>query len=265
MKAMAVFIDGSDNDRESLATAVAYCHRIGGRLDVIHPVEYAPTVLPPEAIILPDQTPSEGPRTVAARAAFDDVCGEYPFARWRPTEEKALDAIHSAAASHDLIVLERLASETGPDAEALRTALFQTPTPVLVCPPVPLATAAERAAVVWRMNPQSLRAVRAAVPMLERARSVSIFTDRGDDSADPETLKDYLAAHGISGTAETFSGTGLTARARARALLAAIDAAGADFLVMGAYAETLKSSLMGLGRATQKVVTATRVPVLVAH
>ena len=58
---------------------------------------------------------------------------------------------------------------------------------------------------------------------------------------------------------------GLTARARGRAILAAAGEAGADLLVMGAYGEKRLTALIGLGRATRKVVSATTVPALLQH
>ena len=36
MKVFCVFIDGSSNDRESLANAVMATRKVGGRLDVVH-------------------------------------------------------------------------------------------------------------------------------------------------------------------------------------------------------------------------------------
>jgi nucleotide-binding universal stress UspA family protein len=45
-------------------------------------------------------------------------------------------------------------------------------------------------------------------------------------------------------------------------MLAAIADMGADSMVMGAFGENRLDAIFGLGRATQKMVTATRVPIL---
>ena len=76
-------------------------------------------------------------------------------------------------------------------------------------------------------------------------------------------LADYLHVHGLKPAFHSFDGARLTARGRGRAVLAAADALGADLLVMGAFGENKVTALMGLGRATRKIVSDTKIPVLV--
>ena len=80
-----------------------------------------------------------------------------------------------------------------------------------------------------------------------------------------EELDAYLTAYGVTADRAAFVSDQLTARARARALLAAANAADGDLLIMGAYGEHHLDAIFGLGRATQKVVTACRLPVVMAH
>ena len=47
MKRVTIFIDGSANDRESLATAVAFCRCLDGRLSAVHP-------RPPDEVVASD-------------------------------------------------------------------------------------------------------------------------------------------------------------------------------------------------------------------
>ena len=39
MKRMIIFVDGSDNDRDSIACAATFCRRFDGQLSVVHPRE----------------------------------------------------------------------------------------------------------------------------------------------------------------------------------------------------------------------------------
>ena len=56
----------------------------------------------------------------------------------------------------------------------------------------------------------------------------------------------------------------MTARGRARALMAEAKTLGAHLLVMGAYGD-LGESVYRFGRATEKVATAAKIPVLFSH
>ncbi len=159
------------------------------------------------------------------------------------------------------MILERVSSESGSAVLALNTALFETPGPVLVTPPSPPSEIGKSVAVVWSPTTQSARAVRSALPLMSKADKVTIITNSDDPDAAP--LTGYLEIYGIKPASSTFAGRGLSARARGRAILAAVASVEADLLVMGAYGENRLSALMGLGRATQKIVSATTIPALV--
>ena len=159
-------------------------------------------------------------------------------------------------------ILERISGEEGPEVSALNTALFDTGGPVLVSPPAPLATVGEHVALVWSPTAQSARATRSALPVLAQAGTVSILTNSANAAARPEELAAYLADHGIAAGSVTFDGAKLTGRGRGRAILAAAQEIAADLIVMGAYGEKRLKSIVGLGRATRKIVSGSPVPVL---
>lgn len=258
MKVMSVFIDGSDNDSDSLRVAAMFARKLNARLDVIHAAGseiyvVADTVAIPE----PDEEADS-----AAKAAFDAICGDLPNVRWIQTASKPADAIRQHGFFNDLIVLERVSGEDGPDAEALNIALFETAAPVLVCPPSPPPDVCTSAAVVWSPTLQAAKAVRISLPFLHMAREVTVLVDSSNEDANPEPLLDYLRTHEIEAKVERFDGGALTARGRGRAILEATHGK-ADFLVMGAFGENMMSSLLGLGRTTQKIVTATKIPTLI--
>ena len=136
MKVMSVFIDGSANDRDSLAVAAMFAAKLNARLDVVHAAG-AEIYVVADSVAIPEM---DERANAAAKAAFDEICGNLPNARWIQTEAKPADAIRQRGFLNDLIVLERVSGDEGPDVEALNIALFETAAPVLVCPPSPPPT-----------------------------------------------------------------------------------------------------------------------------
>ncbi len=263
MKTMTILIDGSENDRSSLATAATFCRAVDGRLRVVHPRPRDIIVASPEAAALVVDDRDIEARRAAARAAYDEVCGALSFAEWLETNDTVTEAIIGYGPLSDVTILERVSNDSGPEVLALNTALFDTPGPVLVTPPSSPSEIGRSIAVVWSPTVQSARAVRSALPIMATAASITVITNDADKGADPDALAGYLELHGVETGFRTFDGGGLTARGRGRAILAAAATVQADLLVMGAYGENRLSALIGLGRTTQKIVSATTIPTLV--
>lgn len=267
MKRVTIFIDGSANDRESLASALVFCRCLDGQLSVVHPRPPDEVVASPDgqSVVLVKNEEERAARRSDARAAYDEVCGGLDFVSWQESEETATECIISQGLYSDVVVLERLSKDEAPEGLILDTALFETPGPVLVAPPNPPAVVGRSVAVVWSPTLQSARAVRSALPVLRNADAVTILTNSARAEADPSALAGYLAAHDVTPEFSRYDGSGLTARGRGRAILAVASEVGADLLVMGAYGEKRLTALIGLGRATRKVVSATKIPALLQH
>ena len=256
MKRMVLYIDGSPNDRDSLAYAAAFHRGFGGRLEVGH-------------LRIPEHNVGSVVRAidVAQRAAsmshqaFMEVCGALDTAEWIETGDSVDDTLRQQSRLHDLTILERVSEEAGPEVLALNTALFESGGPIMVLPPKPPKSVVERVALVWCPTAQSARALRSAIPLLQRAGQVCILTNSETATADPGEVMDYLAFHGVACEAQTFDGAKLTARGRGRAILGAARDIDADFLIMGAYGENRLESILGLGRTTQKIAIGSPVPV----
>lgn len=262
MKRLIIFVDGSANDRDSIACAAAFCRRLDARLSVVHPREQTMVATSPEVPIFVESESELAKREAVARAAFDEVCADSPFASWEATDTQIVDLIRDRGVLYDAIIIERVSSERGPKVLALNTALFESGAPVLVAPPKAPEVIGRSVAVVWNRTIQSARAVRSALPILATAEQVEILVNKADARVDAAELQAYLACHGITASARPFDGAKLTARGRARAIIAAASDT-ADLLVMGAYGENRLSALVGLGRSTQKIVSATPIPALI--
>ena len=263
MKRLAIFLDGSANDRISLRSAALLARLADAHLDVLHPWTN-------EALIraLPDGSAAlvadivDGNGQNPARNAFDEVCRGIAKARWVEVRGTMDDAIRAFGLFYDLVILERLSEEEGPRARAFNAALFETGAPVLVTPPTAAAALGESVAMVWTGTPQSARAMRSAMPLLQAAKAVHLLTNLGNELADPEGALEYLAVEGVRATHVPFEGASLTARGRGRAIIDAAREVAADLMVMGGFGEYQIDALFGLGRTTRKLVTAAPVPLL---
>ena len=199
---------------------------------------------------------------VGGRAAFEATFTKLPHARWIEVPDGLDDTIHHFGILYDAIIVARLAEEQGPHAGAFNTALFEVGAPVLVTPSLALARLGRHVALVWTRTPQSARAMRSAVALMQRADEVHVLTNSANDLAAPGEALDYLVVQGVRANALSFDGASLTARGRGRAIIEALRGVGADFMVMGAFGEQRTDALFGLGRTTRKLVTAAPVALL---
>lgn len=266
MKRILIVVDGTENDADSLAQAAVVCRAAGAALTVAHPRRQAAPTPGFAAAILGGsrrQDDDAAAAEAAARAAFDRICGDLAEARFRAFDSDGARLIAGLGYAHDLVVVERLDREEGPAAAELNAALFDTGRPVLIAPPARPAAMPDCCVIAWNGAVQAARAIASALPFLQAAGRVQILVGRGTAGFDTGPLRDYLAAHGVTAEPVAYDSERLTARARGRALLAAAAEAGCDLLVAGAYGEgSSVDDVAGLGRATRKVVTAARFPVL---
>ncbi|MDP6705050.1 MAG: universal stress protein [Alphaproteobacteria bacterium] len=261
MKRLAIFIDGSENDRDSLRSAALFADLTDSHLDVLYPrpAAAAISVLPNGSTALLDDA-MDGTGRGAVKSAFDEVCGDMEKARWIDVRGSMDDAIQAFGILYDTIIVERLSEERGPHARAFNTALFETGSPVLVTPPTAPERIGDVVAVVWTGTVQSGRALRSAMPILRAAREVHLLTNTDNKYADPEATTDYLGYHDVAVQHLAFDGSRLTARGRGRAIIEAVRSISADFMIMGAFGDNNIDALFGLGRTTRKLVTAAPVP-----
>lgn len=263
MKRLAIFLDGSANDQDSLRSAVSIAGLVGAHLDALYPwtAESLRTALPAGYRSLANDLVGPGGQN-AARNAFDRVCHGIANTRWVNVSGRMDHAIRAFGLHYDAVILKRPSEEQGPHVRAFNIALFKTGAPIFIMPPVPPRTIGASIAVVWSGTPQSSRAIRSSIPLLRAAGAVHILTNSANELAEPERVLEYLRVSGIQATHAAFRGESLTARGRGRAIIEAAQAASADMLVMGGFGEYRANALFGLGRTTRKLVTAAPMPLL---
>lgn len=169
----------------------------------------------------------------------------------------------------DLVVLPRPYGEgRGHNAEAIiESAMFDGGVPVLVMPDdVSLAESPTNVVIAWNESPESLRAVRAAMPFLQAAASISIAVidppQHGPERSDPGgALSQMLARHGVRAEVSVLA---KTMPRIADILNRHASDKNADLIVMGAYGHSrFRESI--LGGATRHMLEIAAVPVLMAH
>lgn len=264
MQSLVVLIDGSENDAASLKSAQSLAQAAGARLTVVHTkaAEVLPAGAYEIAVAAIDNSAYALETLKRARAAYAEVCGQAADCRLVEVDANVAEAIQRVTPYHDLIVLERVSDQEGPDNVAFSTALWTAHSPALVLPPAAGPEAVKQVAVAWNGSAQAGRAVRAALPYLQKAVQVTLLQRHG--AAEDQDLLYYLQAHGVANAAfKSYGESGLTARGWGRALLAETKAGRTDLLVMGAYGSAV-GNLFGFGRATEKIVTSAKIPVLLS-
>jgi len=140
--------------------------------------------------------------------------------------------------------------------------------PVLNIPYIgPAATLGQRVLVAWDGGREAARAVNDALPILERAHSVTVLSVNPDASSDGQRrdpgadIALHLARHGVKVTAARTIAQEISV---GDAILADIADNGTDLLVMGAYGRSRLRELV-LGGVTRHMFEHMTVPVLMSH
>jgi len=263
MRRILIVIDGSENDSDSLTSAKNLADVIGAQLTVAFAgVPNQSFVGFGEMVASAGEVGRYTQNQARAKAAFDAVCGNFPNARYL-IYDASCDTITAAIGyAYDLIMVERLSSEDGPEASNLNAAIFATGRLVMLIPPKAVNGPINRAAIAWNDSAQTARAVKSALPLLQIAQDVVLLTGSGTSEIAVELLLEYLAVYDLAPSVQIYNSEKLTARARGRALIAAASQAGADHLIMGAFGESQSGAIAGLGRATRKIVTAAPIAVV---
>jgi nucleotide-binding universal stress UspA family protein len=280
MKSLLTILTETTQTTAQIAAAVAFARAHDAHLDVLAlgvdatPVSYGQfgTSM---AIIQVAVERAQAQATELAKAARALLTPEGIDLKWAVEEQIAqsggiAELVGMRARLCDLVILPRPYGEgRSVDAEVvLECALFDGHAPVLVVPEAGLGAAAtpSRVVVAWNQSVESMAAVRAALPLLKRAESVSLAVinpaSHGAESSDPGGLLcQMLSRHGVHVDVAVLAKT----MPRVTDVLNRhIIDTGSDLLVMGAYGHSrLREALFG--GATREMLEMCPVPLLMAH
>lgn len=240
-----------------------------GRIDAVALMSQpAAALLPTEEVATRDraETADGSARIAAMRAAFDEWTKRAEVrglaAGWTEVEGPPGEIVTEHGRRADAVVLCRPGDrDDALGGEALHAALFNAGCPVLVVPTVGARTDfGQVVAIAWKEGERAAKAVQSAMPWLRQAKRVLVLQgeEGGAVSAAPLPV---LAEHGIASAVVPVSAQG---EALGAALLAAAHAAGADLLVMGAFAHgELRERV--LGGVTRYMLGHADLPLLIRH
>ncbi len=192
-----------------------------------------------------------------------------------------VEAMSARSRVADLVVVGQPTDDDidGPPRRFVSHLLVAGGCPVLVVPDAgPVAGCGTRVLVAWSPTRESARALRDALPLLQRAAAVEVlrFGTTPPGAEDPLIgVADHLRAHGVSATCAvkpvremSFSERMLTPTvvdaSIAELLLSHAADMDADLIVMGGYGHTRTFELV-LGGVTRTLLGSMTIPVLMSH
>ncbi|MDP1692518.1 MAG: universal stress protein [Burkholderiaceae bacterium] len=283
-----VLVHVSDSERSNtiLSCAALVAAAQGASLRAVHAVEplYLGAYLSPEsamtAAVLNQQ--AERKRTAAARERVLDAArtSGLPIDFLRPGGDP-VEAMCARSRVADLVVVGQPRDDDarGPSGRFVSQFLVAAGCPVLFVPGVGAVDACGSCVLVaWSATRESARALRDALPMLQRAAVVEVLRFGVPEPGADEPLDAvaaYLRAHGVLATCSvravreiSFSERMLTPTvvdaSIAELLLSHAADMNADLIVMGGYGHTRAYELV-LGGVTRTMLGSMTVPVLMSH
>jgi nucleotide-binding universal stress UspA family protein len=271
MKRILVPVDQSETMPAVLETARLLAGMFGSCVEgvALRPA-FADIVAPDPivAVTIPPADWNEADFTRSVRQLFDAFALQIPAGpdaarfRWRggaPIDDAALGSLGRV---HDATVLGRPGSR-GARMTAIESALFDSGRPVLMAPPTAPATLGETVLIHWNASTETARCMLFAMPILKRARRVSLIAVEGAISPGP-SIKEavgYLEANGVAASDKTVT---VRNQRPGEAILAEAAAVGADLLIKGAYTQSRLRQMI-FGGATSHILSAAELPVFFAH
>ena len=271
---LLVHLDGSRNDAQRLAFAAAIAQGQDTAVTALYAVTPALVTLPfaaeagsSVATVLGEM---DGERHRAARAAFDAATSAQFRPEWAQVADYPITSTFARQALYaDLLILGQHdpsdASSAAVPADFPEAVMAASGKPALVLPHQggPKAVA-QTVVIAWKPTRETALAVSAAVPLLQRARSVKVVSWLGHDATvlgDPLDLAHYLKLRGVNAT---WHHEAAEPEHLGDVLLSRCFDLGADLLVMGCYGHSRAREWV-LGGTSRTVLRSMTLPVLMAH
>jgi len=277
-KNILVHVDTSSQCKHRLDVATNLARGFGAHLSAIYAVppalsammmttEYFP------AELVAEQEERERERAKEAKAAFDKyMAGSDIVAEWRQREGTLASVVAMNARYADIAVVSQADPSSEYSGEAMELPADVALTagrPVLVIPYIggSWKTLGSHVLVGWNASREATRAVNDALPLLQRAKKVTVLAidpERGVEGHGEVPSADialHLARHGVKAeAAQTISGdidVGDAILSRASDL-------GADLIVIGAYGHSRVREII-LGGVTRHLLQHMTAPILMSH
>lgn len=184
-------------------------------------------------------------------------------AAWHERIGRVADTIAEIGRVSDLTIIRMPDPDEAMTDEIFTAAIYSTGHPTLIVPAQPTDNPLDHVLIAWNGSVEAARAVAGAMPMLEAARRVSVFSV----PENPNTLYhhlgliEHLGRHGVR--AEWVEPSARSGDIGLRLARTASDVK-ATMIVMGAYTHRRVHEVL-LGGVTQHMVKHAEIPVLMMH
>ncbi len=179
---------------------------------------------------------------------------------WRGDNRTALGVLEQQASVTDLFVLAQ--HGTGDHSWLIGEASMLVGTPIVAVPEMGTYNEFGKTILLaWAPRRECARAVRDAMPALQRADKVVVFRGDVEDESLDFGIGAYLARHGVTAEVKHVT-TGSVSIGDA--ILNAVTDEGCDMIVMGAYGHS-RVREMAFGGATRHVLQHMTAPTLLSH
>lgn len=185
-------------------------------------------------------------------------------ARFIEYEGKQVDAVKHMGRLADLICVAQPDSSMNLGSNTLKSALFSSGRPVMMCPHRDSLSEAffDHVTIGWNGSLEATRAVAQSMALIEAARKVTILSSGATEhSATAEDLKRYLELKGVTANIRDFKARRNVVGMQ---LLEETDAVGAGTLIMGAYHDSYERESV-FGGNSQAVVQNAKIPIVMVH
>jgi nucleotide-binding universal stress UspA family protein len=261
-------LTGGESDRRALAAACRVAEAFGAELAAVYaPADLADLIpwmgdgymggVQPEALDSLRDAAASGERL--AMDAFE-ACG-YARKRFVSLDSPVWAGLAMESRLCDLVVFDDApARGKGPLADAFRQIVADEQRPTLVARSG--FAVGGVVAIAWDGGKEATRAVRTALPLLEKAASVVILNapSASPRKFDPADLQGFLAAKGVEASVQVLAETGDAGPA----LVRAAKAASADVLVAGAFGHPRLQEFI-FGGATRTFLNADAPSLFLSH
>lgn len=189
----------------------------------------------------------EAARGDRVRSAFEGAMAALDGTQARWTELRATDLdLGAYARLFDFVLLSRPAQASdSPSMGLIEAALFDSGRYLIIAPPSPPPTFAERIVIAWNGGAETARSVACARPFLTQASEVTILQVEGGMTPGPdaEAVADYLGATGVKADVLRRQGSGRNA---GQIILDEATRLGCDLLIKGGYTRSrLRQTIFG--------------------
>lgn len=270
IRSLLVHLDTGSQAAARLAAGIALAKRFDATLDVMFAVTPATLAVgwagAAESAALLAELDQQ--RRDEARAAFDAAAAGagVPMGWHESAAGLPVAATIEAALTRDLVLLgqrnpaERWSAILPPD--FVESVVIGSGQGTLVLPYTGApAGFGERALVAWKPTREAGRALRAALPFLQRAKVVDLVAWGEDGVATVAAAEAHLGRHGVSCRVHR---QGVAPDPVGEALLSQAADFGSDLLVMGLYGHSRAREWV-LGGASRTLLQSMTLPVLMAH